>query len=71
MAMAQRDRILTYMHDEGSITALEAVRELGVLQLSARLVELEKRGYRFNKKQESSLNRYGEKVYYTRYSIAE
>lgn len=71
MAMTQRDRILTYMHDEGSITALEAVRELGVLQLSARLVELEKRGYRFNKKQESSLNRYGEKVYYTRYSIAE
>lgn len=69
--MSQRDRILTYMHDEGSITALEAVRELGVLQLSARLVELEKRGYRFNKKQESSLNRYGEKVYYTRYSIAE
>lgn len=71
MAMTQRDRILTYMHDEGSITALEAVRELGVLQLSARLVELEKRGYRFDKKQESSLNRYGEKVYYTRYSIAE
>lgn len=69
--MTQRDRILTYMHDEGSITALEAVRELGVLQLSARLVELEKRGYRFDKKQESSLNRYGEKVYYTRYSIAE
>lgn len=67
--MTQRDRILTYLEENGSITALDAVKELGILQLSARLVELEKRGYRFNKKQESSLNRYGEKVYYTRYSL--
>lgn len=67
--MTQRDRILTYLEENGSITALDAVKELGILQLSARLVELEKRGYRFDKKQESSLNRYGEKVYYTRYSL--
>lgn len=67
--MNQRDRILTYLEENGSITALDAVKELGILQLSARLVELEKRGYRFDKKQESSLNRYGEKVYYTRYSL--
>lgn len=69
--MTQRDRILTYLEENGSITALDAVKELGILQLSARLVELEKRGYRFDKKQESSLNRYGEKVYYTRYSRAK
>ncbi len=69
--MNQRQRVLEYINEFGSITALDAVRDLGVLQLSARLVELERRGYRFNKKQESSLNRYGEKVYYTRYSIAE
>ena len=67
--MTQRDRILTYLEENGSITALDAIKELGILQLSARLVELEKRGYRFDKKQESSLNRYGEKVYYTRYSL--
>ena len=69
--MNQRQRVIEYINEFGSITALEAVRDLGILQLSARLVELEQRGYRFNKKQESSLNRYGEKVYYTRYSIAE
>lgn len=69
--MTQRERIISYINEFGSITALEAVRDLGVLQLSARLVELERSGYRFAKKQESSLNRYGEKVYYTRYSIAE
>lgn len=69
--MTQGERIVAYIKDCGSITALEAVRELGILQLSARLCELERKGYRFNKKQESSLNRYGERVYYTRYSIAE
>ena len=67
--MNQRDRVIEYINEFGSITALEAVRDLGILQLSARLCELEKRGYRFDKKQESSLNRYGEKVYYTRYSL--
>lgn len=69
--MTQRDRIINYINEFGSITALEAVRDLGILQLSARLCELERQGIRFEKKQESSLNRFGEKVYYTRYSIAE
>lgn len=67
--MTQKQRIVRYLKDEGSITALEAVRELGVLQLSARLCELIEDGYDFDKKTESSLNRYGERVYYTRYSL--
>lgn len=65
----QRERVLDYMDEFGSITAMEAFRDLGVMQLSARLVELEKQGYRFDKKQESATNRFGEKVYYTRYSL--
>lgn len=67
--MTQKERIVRYLKDEGSITALEAVKELGVLQLSARLCELIEDGYDFDKKTESSLNRYGERVYYTRYSL--
>ena len=71
MKKNQRQRILDYINEFGSITALEAVRDLGVLQLSARLVELEKDGIVFHKEQESALNRFGERVYYTRYSIAK
>lgn len=71
MKKNQRQRILDYIDEFGSITALEAVRDLGVLQLSARLVELEKDGIVFHKEQESALNRFGERVYYTRYSIAK
>lgn len=69
--MTQRERIIRYLKDNGSITALEAVKELGVLQLSARLVELENEGYIFDKKRESSQNRYGERVDYIRYSLVE
>lgn len=71
MKKNQRQRILDYINEFGSITALEAVRDLGVLQLSARLVELEKDGIVFHKEQESALNRFGERVYYTRYSIVK
>lgn len=67
----QRERVLDYIDEFGSISAMEAFRDLGIMQLSARLVELEREGHRFNKKQESALNRYGERIYYTRYSIAE
>lgn len=69
--MVQRERILRYLNDNGSITALEAVRELGILQLSARLVELENMGYKFDKKREHSTNRYGERVDYIRYSLGK
>lgn len=71
MKKNQKQRILDYINETGSITALEAVRELGVLQLSSRLVELERDGIVFNKEQESALNRFGERVYYIRYSIAK
>ena len=67
----QKERILDYIDEFGSISALEAFRDLGVSQLSARLVEMEKDGIIFHKEQESALNRFGEKVYYTRYSIAK
>lgn len=67
----QKDRVLAYIRSEGSITALEAVRELGILQLSARLVELERAGYVFLKTKEKSKNRFGEDVHYVRYSLME
>ena len=65
----QRQRVVEYISEFGSITALEAFRDLGISQLAARLCELKDEGYRFTKKQESSLNRFGERVYYTRYSF--
>ena len=65
----QKRRIIQYMRETGSITAWEAYKEIGCMQLATRLGELESLGWQFNRKKESSLNRWGEKVCFTRYSI--
>lgn len=52
--VTQKDRVLEYINRTGSITAYEAIKDLGILQLSARLVELEHEGYSFSKKPETA-----------------
>ena len=68
--MSQHERILRYLEEFGSITALEAVVDLGILQLSARICELEKMGYKFTKTPVKSKNRYGDPVRFMRYARA-
>lgn len=69
--VTQKDRVLEYINRTGSITAYEAIKDLGILQLSARLVELEHEGYSFSKKPETAKNRFGETVHYIRYGLME
>lgn len=70
MKMTQRDRVLQYLGEVGYITALDAVRELGITQLAARIVELEKMGYTFNKVRRTGEGRYG-KTHWIEYSLRE
>ena len=67
--MTQKERVLQYIAETGSITALEAVRELGVLQLSARICELEREGTVFLKVPEKGKNRYGDPCHWVRYKV--
>jgi len=67
--MNQKERIIKYIHDFGSITSLEAMRDLGITQLGARIDGLQKDGYTFKKEWERAKNRYGEDVDYKRYSL--
>lgn len=73
--MNQETRILDYMLENGSITALEAMREFGIMRLASRISDLKNRpdlkakGYVFTKEMEKSTNRYGEKVAYARYRL--
>ena len=67
--MNQREKILKYMSDFGSITAYEAVIDLGITQLAARLCELKASGYEFDKEMMTGKNRYGENTHYIRYSL--
>ena len=69
--MNQKDRVLKYIKDFESIRALEAVKDLGVLQLGARIDGLQKDGYIFKKEWQKDKNRYGEDVSFKRYSLEE
>lgn len=64
----QCNRILSYLDENGSITALEALRELGVFRLASRISELKiKHGYEIPYEWVKITNRYGEECRIKRY----
>lgn len=68
--MTQKERILKYLDDFGSISPLEAMRDLGVMRLGARIWELIRDGWPIVKETESAKNRYGQTTRYARYRRA-
>lgn len=67
--MTQYDRIRQYISDWGSITPMEAFQDLGITKLSTRIGEMIAAGEKIKKETEHSVNRYGDKVHYCRYSF--
>lgn len=65
----QNQRILDYLDSHGSITQLEALRELGVFRLASRISDLRKLGYPIESKMVKVENRYGETCRVKRYSM--
>lgn len=68
--MSQENMILEYMRKHGSITSLEAYRDLGIMRLAARISVLQDRGHNVIGEYETDTNRYGEKVRFKRYRLA-
>lgn len=66
--MTQSERILKYMDDFGSISPMEAFKDLGITKLATRISEMIRGGERIEKRMEYQINRYGEKVGFMRYS---
>lgn len=67
----QNERILEYIRDFGSITQLDALRDLGVMRLASRISDLRSLGYPITSSVEAVKNRYGEKCHIKRYSLQE
>jgi hypothetical protein len=61
MKTNQRQRILQYIREFGSITSLEAYKDLGITQLGARIFELKREGYNFSTQIEYGNNRWRRK----------
>ena len=71
MKTTQKDRILQYIREFGSISSWEAYQELGITQLGARIDNLKKEGYQFRTEWERGTNRYKDKVDYKRYYLVD
>ena len=67
--MKQHDRILEYMRDWGSITPMDAFRDLGITKLATRISEMIRLGVNIKKEIVYDTNRYGEKIHYCKYSL--
>jgi len=69
MRKTQKEKILEYLKKFGSITWLEAYRDLGIARLGARIFELKEDGYLIESKTEHGKNRFKEKIHYSRYVL--
>lgn len=65
----QKERIIQYINDFGSITTKDAFNDLGIARLSSRIFELKEDGYAFEETWETGKNRYGEAVCFKRFSF--
>jgi len=63
----QNQRILDYIAVFGSITQIDALRDLGVMRLASRVSDLRSLGYPISSRMETVKNRYGEKCSIKRY----
>lgn len=67
--MTQCERVLKYMHDFGSINPQQAMADLGVYRLGARIYDLKKEGHHISRRMVSAKNRYGEAVSFAEYRL--
>lgn len=67
----QAQRVLEYIKTFGSITQLEALKDLGVMRLASRISDLKKNEYPIKSEIEVVQNRFGENCYIKRYSLQE
>ena len=67
--VTQRDRVLQYIREFGSITSWQAYAELGCTQLATRISELKKLGYKFSTTRVKTDNRHGDKTHYDEYRL--
>lgn len=65
----QKQRLMQWFRNGLKITSLQALDELGILQLSARLCELESIGVPISRERIQIVNRYGQDVRVMRYWI--
>ena len=63
-------KILRHLNDYGSITAIEAMREYGIMRLASRINDLRNQGVAIRSEIVTGKNRYGEATRHAVYRLA-
>ena len=69
--MTQKEQILLYLKNFGSITPMQAFADLGITKLATRVSEMRRDGIKFNIETVHGKNRFEKQIHYARYSLAE
>lgn len=69
MRKTQRQKIVEYIREFGSITSWDAYTELGITQFATRVKELKEKGYLFKTEWESKKNKDGILISFKRYYL--
>jgi hypothetical protein len=69
--MTQREAIIDYITEFGSITPMEAFADLGITKLATRVSEMKKDGIVLKHEVVKGKNRYGRPMHYMKYSFME
>ena len=69
--MTQCERVLKYLEDFGTINPLQAIADLGIMRLGARIYDLKKAGYKISRQMVAGRNRYGDPVSFAEYRLEE
>ena len=67
----QREMILDYIREFGSIDPKEAYIDIGCMKLATRISELKYQGYNITSETVTGKNRWGKKKRFKRYRLAE
>ena len=67
----QVSRAISYMREHGSLTSLEALKELGILSFPKRICEIKLKGFGIRTTWEEGVDRYGKKFRVKRYFLVE
>lgn len=65
----QNARVLSHLQSGHQLTQFEAIRDLGILRLSARIWDLKNEGHKIESKNVTVRNRWDEKCRVTEYSL--
>ena len=68
---SQKQMVLDYIREFGSITPIDGFRDLGITRLSAVVFNLREEGHDIEKVIETSKNRFGNRTRYARYSFGK